>query len=108
MGYSIKKPTITTIKQMIILLQDSVTFQNKRHTYRLSSFPLFYLLQWHDWMVKHLEEHPLFQRLSPEWEANDKCVKIMTHATEEGKKVERKKGDKFVACFERLPNPVIE
>ncbi|CAI4057138.1 tRNA (guanine46-N7)-methyltransferase SKDI_04G0450 [Saccharomyces kudriavzevii IFO 1802] len=61
----------------------------------------------HEWMVKHLEEHPLFERLSKEWEDNDKCVKIMRNATEEGKKVERKKGDKFVACFTRLPTPMI-
>lgn len=61
----------------------------------------------HEWMVKHLEEHPLFERLSKEWEENDECVKIMRNATEEGKKVERKKGDKFVACFTRLPTPAI-
>ena len=61
----------------------------------------------HLWMVKHLEEHPLFERLSEEWENNDTCVQIMRNATEEGKKVERKKGDKFVACFKRLPNPTI-
>lgn len=40
----------------------------------------------HEWMVKHLEEHPLFERLSKEWEENDECVKIMRNATEEGKK----------------------
>lgn len=61
----------------------------------------------HEWMVKHLEEHPLFERLSKEWEENDECVEIMRNATEEGKKVERKKGDKFVACFTRLPTPAI-
>lgn len=61
----------------------------------------------HEWMVKHLEEHPLFERLSKEWEENDECVKIMRNATEEGKKVERRKGDKFVACFTRLPTPAI-
>ncbi|CAI4309484.1 BBM_1a_G0006840.mRNA.1.CDS.1 [Saccharomyces cerevisiae] len=61
----------------------------------------------HEWMVKHLEEHPLFERLSKEWEENDECVKIMRNATEEGKKVERKKGDKFVACFTRLPTLAI-
>lgn len=62
----------------------------------------------HQWMVKHLEEHPLFGRLDEEWENNDKCVTIMRHATEEGKKVERNKGAKYVACFKRLPNPTIE
>ncbi|CAI4308662.1 BCN_G0007330.mRNA.1.CDS.1 [Saccharomyces cerevisiae] len=61
----------------------------------------------HEWMVKHLEEHPLFERLSKEWEENDECVKIMRNATEEGKKVERKKGHKFVACFTRLPTLAI-
>ncbi|CCE62354.1 hypothetical protein TPHA_0C01990 [Tetrapisispora phaffii CBS 4417] len=61
----------------------------------------------HIWMAKHLEEHPLFERLDETWESNDKCVQIMRHATEEGKKVERKKGDKFVACFKRLPTPEI-
>lgn len=59
----------------------------------------------HDWMVDHLEQHPLFARLSPEWEKEDKCVEIMYNATEEGQKVDRNKGDKFVACFQRLPNP---
>ncbi|KAK9478010.1 putative methyltransferase-domain-containing protein [Lipomyces japonicus] len=59
----------------------------------------------HEWMVLHLEAHPLFKRLSKEWEEQDACVRIMTTDTEEGKKVERNKGDKFVACFERLDTP---
>lgn len=61
----------------------------------------------HDWMVKHLTEHPLFERLNKEWEAQDECVRIMTNATEEGKKVSRKQGSKFIACFRRLPDPEI-
>lgn len=61
----------------------------------------------HNWMVKHLSEHPLFEKLSKEWESTDKCVEIMTNATEEGKKVSRKQGSKFIACFRRLPNPEI-
>ncbi|QLL34816.1 hypothetical protein HG536_0H01910 [Torulaspora globosa] len=61
----------------------------------------------HHWMVKHLEEHPLFERLSESWENEDKCVSIMRNATEEGKKVERKRGDKFVACFRRVQTPEI-
>ncbi|SCW04063.1 LAFE_0H05094g1_1 [Lachancea fermentati] len=65
------------------------------------------VLDLHEWMAKHLTEHPLFERLSQEWEDQDECVKIMRHATEEGKKVERKKGDKYVACFKRLPTPEI-
>lgn len=59
----------------------------------------------HDWMVRHLEAHPLFERLSTEWEAHDKCVEIMSNATEEGQKVARNGGNKWVACFKRLPTP---
>ncbi|KAL6451741.1 TRM8 tRNA [Candida maltosa Xu316] len=59
----------------------------------------------HNWMVKHLDEHPLFERLSKEWEDQDKCVEIMYNATEEGQKVTRNKGSKWVACYKRLPNP---
>ncbi|SCU81241.1 LAMI_0B05336g1_1 [Lachancea mirantina] len=61
----------------------------------------------HNWMKKHLEEHPLFERLSSQWEEQDACVQIMRNATEEGKKVARKQGDKFIACFKRLPTPTI-
>ncbi|CDO94427.1 unnamed protein product [Kluyveromyces dobzhanskii CBS 2104] len=65
------------------------------------------VLDLHNWMVTHLEGHPLFERLSEDWESQDKCVSIMRYATEEGKKVERNKGDKYVACFVRLPIPEI-
>lgn len=57
----------------------------------------------HNWMVKHLDEHPLFERLSKEWEDQDKCVEIMYNSTEEGQKVTRNKGSKWVACYKRLP-----
>ncbi|KAK9240921.1 putative methyltransferase-domain-containing protein [Lipomyces kononenkoae] len=63
------------------------------------------VLDLHQWMVRHLESHPLFRRLSKEWEDDDACVKIMRKDTEEGKKVERNKGDKWVACFIRLDDP---
>lgn len=56
----------------------------------------------HEWMVKHLEEHPLFERKTQEWEDQDKCVQLMWNLTEEGQKVERNSGSKFVACFERI------
>lgn len=59
----------------------------------------------HIWMAKHLEEHPLFERKTKEWELSDKCVELMMNSTEEGQKVERNKGSKYVACFERLPTP---
>lgn len=59
----------------------------------------------HKWMVKHFEEHPSFERVAKDEEADDECVKTMMVETEEGKKVERNKGEKFVACFRRLEDP---
>lgn len=58
----------------------------------------------HQWMVKHLEEHPMFKRLPESWEKQDECVEIMTHKTEEGMKVARNNGSKYIACFERVAN----
>ncbi|KAF4122143.1 sorting nexin-25 [Geosmithia morbida] len=59
----------------------------------------------HEWMVDHLEAHPAFERLSREEEEADECTKIMRSETEEGKKVERNNGQKFVALFRRLEDP---
>lgn len=63
------------------------------------------VLDLHEWMKKHLEEHPMFARLSEVEESQDRCVEIMTNATEEGKKVSRNNGSKYIACYRRLPNP---
>lgn len=59
----------------------------------------------HEWMVKHLDSHPLFERQSAEFEENDECAKQMRVVTEEGKKVERNQGSKYVACYRRIPDP---
>ncbi|KAG9305960.1 hypothetical protein G9A89_016613 [Geosiphon pyriformis] len=59
----------------------------------------------HLWMVKHLDEHPLFQRISEEDVAKDPVVFHVRTATEEGKKVERNSGDKFLACYTRIEDP---
>ncbi|KAG5440819.1 hypothetical protein PCK2_000118, partial [Pneumocystis canis] len=56
----------------------------------------------HKWMVAHLDYHPLFQRLSQHELNQDHCVTIMTSETEEGKKVSRNNGEKFIACYRRL------
>lgn len=57
------------------------------------------------WMAKHFGDHELFERLTAEELEEDECVALMKTDTEEGKKVERNKGEKFVACFRRLPDP---
>ncbi|KAL8721691.1 MAG: hypothetical protein Q9225_001691 [Loekoesia sp. 1 TL-2023] len=59
----------------------------------------------HKWILQHFEEHPSFERISKEEEDGDECVKTMMVETEEGKKVDRNKGEKFVACFRRLDDP---
>lgn len=59
----------------------------------------------HEWMVLHLDAHPSFERVSKEDEERDECVQVMLKETEEGKKVERNKGQKFVALFRRLEDP---
>lgn len=59
----------------------------------------------HLWMVQHLDAHPSFERVSEEEVQEDECVKVMREETEEGKKVARNQGQKFVALFRRLEDP---
>ncbi|KAJ3014344.1 tRNA (guanine-N(7)-)-methyltransferase (tRNA(m7G46)-methyltransferase) [Thoreauomyces humboldtii] len=56
----------------------------------------------HDWMVRHLDDHPLFVRMTDQDLEGDVCVKCVMEGTEEGKKVERNAGDKFLACYRRV------
>ena len=60
------------------------------------------VLDLHNWMRSHGECHELFERLTNEEEENDPCVHIMREATEEGKKVARNGGSKYIAVFRRL------
>jgi len=56
--------------------------------------------------VGHFEAHPSFERVGEEEQEADECVKTMRTETEEGKKVERNSGQKFVACFRRRVDPL--
>ncbi|XP_077153904.1 tRNA (guanine-N(7)-)-methyltransferase isoform X1 [Ranitomeya variabilis] len=58
----------------------------------------------HEWMVTHFTEHPLFERVSKEKLADDIIVDKLGTATEEGKKVQRNKGQNFLAVFCRVEN----
>lgn len=62
------------------------------------------VLDLHEWMVKHLDEHPLFERIDEAEYKSDPCVECVMKETEEGKKVERNNGDKYFACFRRVCN----
>lgn len=59
----------------------------------------------HRWMVAHFEEHPLWIRLQESELVGDVGVQTMMGDTEEGKKVARNGGEKFVACFRRREDP---
>lgn len=60
------------------------------------------MLDLHEWMVKHLDAHPLFSRFTDEELKDDPCIKCVMEDTEEGKKVARNKGSKYLAVYRRL------
>ncbi|KAK8216187.1 putative methyltransferase-domain-containing protein [Phyllosticta capitalensis] len=59
----------------------------------------------HLWMVSHFEKHPGFERIPEEELEGDVCVEVMKTETEEGKKVTRNGGKKYIACFRRPEDP---
>ena len=59
----------------------------------------------HAWIVQHVTEHPSFERMDQQEVDQDECVRIVCEETEEGKKVQRNGGRKFVAVFRRLEDP---
>ncbi|CAK1545282.1 unnamed protein product [Leptosia nina] len=56
----------------------------------------------HEWMVNHFEDHPLFERIPDDELKEDKIVDKLFESTEEGQKVSRNNGDKFLAVFRRV------
>ena len=59
----------------------------------------------HLWMVKYLDEFPLFERIEEETlreTGNGGVVDAVLNGTEEGKKVERNGGKKYFAAFVRI------
>ena len=59
----------------------------------------------HTWMVKHFDDCESFERVGEEEVEKDACVEVMWRETEEGKKVERNGGEKFVVLFKRKADP---
>ncbi|TRM64953.1 guanine-N-7 methyltransferase, partial [Schizophyllum amplum] len=58
-----------------------------------------------EWMQKHLSAHPLFEPVSDailREEGKGPILDAVWGGTEEGKKVERNNGSKFLACFRRI------
>lgn len=61
----------------------------------------------HEWMVKHISVHPLFERCSEDDLQKDPVVQKLYDSTEEGKKVTRNNGPKFPAVFRRIKDKFI-
>lgn len=65
----------------------------------------------HQWMVSHFagpeagDVSELWERVTDEENEEDAMVKVMREETEEGKKVTRNGGNKYVAVFRRKENP---
>ncbi len=55
-------------------------------------------------MAHHLHKHPLFEYIPTDELAHDPVLEAARTSTEEGKKVERNEGEKWVACFRRVSN----
>jgi tRNA (guanine-N7-)-methyltransferase len=59
----------------------------------------------HEWMNKHLSAFPLFELVDEEtlrFEGKGDIIDAVYTSTEEGKKVERNGGNKWLACFRRI------
>ncbi|VVC99071.1 unnamed protein product [Leptidea sinapis] len=62
----------------------------------------------HHWIVSHFEEHSLFERVTEVELEKDTIIEKLFESTEEGQKVSRNKGDKFLAVFRRIRDKFIE
>ena len=61
-----------------------------------------------EWMSAHLNAFPLFDSVDTETlraEGKGPILDAVWNSTEEGKKVERNKGEKWLACFRRIEIP---
>jgi len=59
----------------------------------------------HEWMKSHLEAFPLFESIDEETlraQGKGPVLDLVYNSTEEGKKVERAGGKKWLACFKRI------
>lgn len=65
----------------------------------------------HQWIVKHFEGveggpgRELWERVSQEQLEGDQCVQVMSEETEEGKKVSRNGGRKYIGVWRRRADP---
>ncbi|XP_011141927.1 tRNA (guanine-N(7)-)-methyltransferase isoform X1 [Harpegnathos saltator] len=111
------------LKKMFFLYPDP-HFKKSKHKWRIINKSLLaeyaYLLaegafvytitdvnELHKWIVQHFQEHPLFEEVAKEDLDADPIVEKLYESTEEGQKVTRNKGDKFLAMFRRIADPYV-
>ena len=63
------------------------------------------VLELHEWMKNSLASHPLFEQIPAEEYEKDPVIPLIRDSSEEGKKVERNQGDKYLAIFRRIKDP---
>jgi tRNA (guanine-N7-)-methyltransferase len=110
----------SSVEKLFFLFPDP-QFKKKKHKWRIISQQLLaeyaYVLKesgrvyiatdvkdLYDWMTGHLELHPLFESVIDH--TSDPVVPLLFDSTEEGKKVTRMGGSKFIAVFERVRDPM--
>ncbi len=57
--------------------------------------------------MEHLLKHTMFRQMSEEEIKDDPCIELMKTSSEESKKVDNKKGDKYYAVFERIDDQIV-
>jgi tRNA (guanine-N7-)-methyltransferase len=99
-------------------------FKKKKHSWRIISINLLAeyayalrvggilytitdVLDLHQWMAKHLDAHPLFERLTDQEQADDPCTPLVCSSSEEANKVERSSGSKYPAFYRRIADPLL-
>lgn len=109
------------LKKLFFLFPDP-QFKKSKHKWRIISSVLLseyaYLmeiggivytitdvLELHEWMKSHFIEHPLFQEIPQDEYQNDPAVDLIKDTSEEGKKVTRNSGEKYIAIFRRIKEP---
>ncbi|XP_018576626.1 tRNA (guanine-N(7)-)-methyltransferase [Anoplophora glabripennis] len=61
----------------------------------------------HVWMVQHFTEHALFEIVPQEETKKDPIIEKLYSSSEEGQKVSRNNGNKFLAVFRRIKDPFL-
>lgn len=66
------------------------------------------VLDLHEWMVQHFKNHPLFVEIGQSELEDDPVVEKLFQSSEEGQKVTRNNGEKFLAVFRRINDPNLD